>query len=219
MSSSASAHSAGESDSRMLKRIIEELKEHTPFTAFGAISGIIIMVLVVLLNVSPGVSETIFYTLHPAHVVLSAMVTTAMFRKYSRAGPLAALLVGYSGAIGVATISDALIPYLGGTLLGIEIEFELPFIEEWWLINPAALLGVAIAFLWPTTKTPHAGHVLLSIWASLFYFTAFGVADWIPLLPFIFLFLFLAVWIPVCLSDIVFPLLFTGGKQLPRHHP
>ncbi|MEE8205186.1 MAG: hypothetical protein V3T68_03945, partial [Dehalococcoidales bacterium] len=108
MSSSASARSAGESDSRMLKRIIEELKEHTPFTAVGAVSGIALMVVVVLLDVSSGVSRAIFFTLHPAHVVLSALATTAMFRKYSRAGPLAALLVGYSGAIAIATLSDAL---------------------------------------------------------------------------------------------------------------
>lgn len=201
----------------MLRQIADELREHAPFTAFGAISGIIIMVFVVLLNVSPGVSETIFYTLHPAHVVLSAMVTTAMYRKYGGGKVWVAVLVGYVGAIGVATISDALLPYLGGGLLGIEIEFELPFIEEWWLINPAALLGIAIAYWRPATKLPHAGHVLLSTWASLFYFTAFGVADWLPLLPFISLFLFLAVWIPCCVSDIVFPLLFTG-KRLPHHH-
>ena len=202
----------------MLRQIADELREHAPFTALGAISGIVIMVLVILVNVSPGVSETIFYTLHPAHVVLSAMVTTAMYRKYGGGKLWVAVLIGYVGAIGVATLSDAVVPYLGAVLLNVEIEFELPFIEEWWLINPAALIGIAIAYLRPTTKLPHAGHVLLSTWASLFYFTAFGVADWLPLLPFIFLFLFLAVWIPCCVSDIVFPLLFTG-KRLPHHHP
>jgi hypothetical protein len=49
---------------------------------------------------------------------------------------------------------------------------------------------------------------LLSTWASLFYFTAFGTAAWLPLLPLILVFLFISVWIPCCLSDIVFPLLF-----------
>jgi hypothetical protein len=33
------------------------------------------------------------------------------------------------------------------------------------------------------------------------------------LLPLIFLFLFLAVWVPCCVSDIVYPLLFVRGKQ------
>ncbi len=202
----------------MFRRIASELREHAPFTAFGAVTGIVIMVLVVLANVSTGASQTIFFGLHPAHVVLSALVTSAMYRKYSKGRIWAVLLVGYAGSVGIATISDAIVPYLGGTLLGIEIEFEVPFIEEWWLINPAALLGITIGYLRPTTKIPHSGHVLLSTWASLFYFTAFGVAEWLPLLPIIFLFLFLAVWIPCCVSDIVFPLLF-AGDDLPHHHP
>ncbi|MEE9583677.1 MAG: hypothetical protein V3W01_03340, partial [Dehalococcoidales bacterium] len=71
-------------------------------------------------------------------------------------------------------------------------------------------------YLRPATKFPHFGHVLLSTWASLFYFTAFGVAEWIPLLPFIFLFLFFAVWLPCCVSDIVFPLLFTRKRLSPH---
>lgn len=198
----------------MLRRILSELKSHIPFTALGAITGIIIMVIIALANVPSAVSQNMFFTLHPLHVVLSAMATTAMYRKYGSGRFWVALLVGCLGSIGIATLSDAVIPYLGGTLLGIEIEFEIPFIKEWWLINPAALLGIAIGYLRPATKFPHLGHVLLSTWASLFYFTAFGIADWIPLLPFIFLFLFLAVWLPVCVSDIVFPLLFIR-KRLP----
>ena len=201
----------------MLRRITRELAGHAPFTALGAITGIIIMVIIVFGNVPSSISQTTFYTLHPLHVVLSALVTTAMYKKYSSGKIWAVILIGYFGSIGIATISDAIIPYLGGTLLGVKMEFHLPFIEKWWLINPLALIGIAIGYLRPTTKFPHFGHVLLSTWASLFYFTAFGVAHWLPLLPVIFLFLFLAVWIPVCISDIVFPLLFTR-KVVPHEH-
>jgi hypothetical protein len=125
-------------------------------------------------------------------------------------------LIGWTGAIGIATISDAIIPYLGGTLLHIPMEFEVPFIEHWW-INLFALAGIGIGYWKQTTKIPHLGHVLLSTWASLFYIMAFGIGDnWIPLLPFIFVILFLAVWIPCCLSDIVYPLLFIRKKaELP----
>ena len=192
----------------MFKRIAYELTRHAPFTAFGAITGIIIMVIIVLGNVPSSASHTAFYTLHPIHVVLSALVTTAMYKKYGSGKVWAAILIGYFGSIGIATISDAVIPYLGGALLGVKMEFHLPFIEKWWLVNPMALIGITIGYLRPTTKFPHFGHVLLSTWASLFYFTSFGIANWLPLLPFILLFLFLAVWIPCCVSDIVFPLLF-----------
>jgi len=193
----------------MIRQIAIELKSHAPFTSFGAITGIIIMAVMVLGNVPSGISHILFYILHPVHVVLSAIVTTAMYKRHSKGKVWAAILIGYVGSICIATLSDVVIPYLGGVLLTLKMEFHVGFMEKWWLVNPMALIGITIGYWKPTTKFPHAGHVLLSTWASLFYFTAFGMANWIPLLPFIFLILFLAVWIPCCTSDIVFPLLFT----------
>ena len=199
----------------MGKRIAHELKEHAPFTALGAVSGIIIMVIVVLGDVPSHISQTAFYVSHPLHVLLSALVTTAMYMRYRKGKFWAAVLIGWTGSIGVATISDAMLPYLSGTLLNVHMEFHVPFIEEWW-INFLALAGIAIGYWKQTTKIPHFGHVLVSTWASLFYFTAFGMADWIHLLPLIFLFLFLSVWIPCCTSDIIYPLLFVRRKpELP----
>jgi len=196
----------------MLRRIVKELKRHAPFTALGAATGIIIMTIIAYANIPSQVSYIAFYTLHPIHVLLSALATTAMYARYKRCKLWLAILIGWTGSIGIATISDAIIPFLGGNLLGVQMEFHIPFIEKWW-INFLALAGVAICYRKPVTKMPHLGHVLLSTWASLFYLIAFGIANWIPLLPFIFLFLFLAVWIPCCTSDIVYPLLFVGKEQ------
>jgi len=211
---------------KMIRRIASELKEHAPFTALGAVTGIIIMVIIVLGNVPAQISQATFYTLHPLHIVLSALVTTAIYKRYSKGKLWAAILIGYAGSIGIATLSDAVIPYLEGTALNIEIGFHAPFIEtgkmpflgvaKWVVINSAALIGIALGYWKHATKVPHSGHVLLSTWASLFYFTAFGIAPWIPLLPLIFVFLFLAVWIPCCLSDIVFPLLFVRQVATPE---
>jgi len=191
------------------KLITGELLSHAPFTFFGAVTGIVIMLLTIHLSLSQNVSEMIFYTLHPIHVVLSALVTTGMYRLHRGKG-VSVFLIGYVGSVGIATISDILFPYFGGILLGAEMEFHLGFIEKWWLVNPLAVLGISIAYWKPTTEFPHAGHVLLSTWASLFYLTAFGfgVANYFFLLPFVFLILFLSVWVPCCLSDIIFPLLF-----------
>jgi len=200
----------------MVKQIASELKDHVPFTAIGTLTGITIMVIVVFGKVHPQISQGIFYTLHPLHVLLSALVTTAMFKRHSQGKLLPAIMIGYSGSVGIATISDSIIPYLGGALLSIKMELHIGFIEKWWLVNPLALAGIAIGYLRPTTKFPHSGHVLLSTWASLFYFTAFGITPWIPLLHFVFIFLFLAVWLPCCLSDIMFPLLFTGNETTEK---
>jgi len=208
----------------MFKEIARELREHAPFTAIGAVSGIIIMVIIVFSNISSQISQAVFYSLHPFHIVLSALVTTALYKKHGSGRLWSAVLIGYCGSIGVATLSDALIPYLGGAMLGVEMEFHIPFIETekmpfigietWQLVNSAAVIGIVVGYLRPTTKFPHSGHVFLSTWASLFYFAAFGVARWLPLLHFLFLFLFLAVWLPCCLSDVIFPLLF-ARKRLP----
>src|SRR4030043_996150 len=118
----------------MLRRIGVELARHAPFTAAGAVSGIIIMAIVILAKTPSDISETIFYILHPAHVLFSAIVTTAMYKRYSAGKLWAAILVGYTGSIAIGTLSDALIPYLGGGSLRIKMEFHLSFIEVWWLV-------------------------------------------------------------------------------------
>ena len=201
----------------MVRRIANELKNHAPFTAAGAVTGIVIMVVIVFGNLLPKISPisySIFYVLHPTHVVLSAVVTTAMYKKYSNGKIWAAILVGYFGSIGIATLSDSVIPYLGETLLGLENRgVHIGFIEEWQIVNPAALVGVTIGYLRPATKFPHSGHVLVSTWASLFHIImALGQTVSLGLIFVIFLFLFVAVWAPCCTSDIVFPLLFVRGK-------
>lgn len=206
----------------MLRRIADELKRHAPFTASGAATGIIPMVIIAFTDALPQfsqVSYTVFYTLHPIHVALSALVTTAIYKKYGGGSIWKVILIGYFGSIGIATLSDSIIPYLGETLLGLENRgIHIGFIEEPLLTNSAAFVGIAIGYRKPATKFPHYGHVLLSTWASLFHIImALGTTvNWI-IFPTIFAFLFLAVLLPVCTSDIVFPLLFVK-KKLPHHH-
>jgi hypothetical protein len=211
----------------LLKNIGKELWHHAPFTAMGAAIGIVVMVIISLCNTPMDVSEGLFFTFHPLHVVFSALVTTALYRKQKGHKIWAVVIIGYLGSVGIATISDAIIPYLEGSSLQIDMGFHVPFLEtekmpfigvpKWIIVNGAAVIGIAIGFFRPNTTFPHMGHVLLSTWASLFGFTAFGTADWLPLLPIIFVFLFLAVWLPCCISDIVFPLLWVKGEPEPAH--
>jgi len=208
----------------MLKQISKELKNHIPFTIFGAITGIIIMVF--FQKLPSNLSYNIFYILHPIHIVLSTIVTASIYRLHTcehingrclrgKCNLWILLIIGYTGSIGIATISDSIIPYLGEIMLRMPKRvIHIGFIEKWWLVNPLAVVGVLIACFRPATKFPHAGHVLLSTWASLFHIImAIGgkSLDWFEYVV-IFLFLFIAVWIPCCLSDIVFPMLFLKKK-------
>lgn len=203
----------------MIKYISKELKEHTPFTIFGAFTGVIVMVF--FQKLPRNTAHNVFYILHPMHVVLSALVTASMYKLHKckvigkdciqgKCNFWFLLIIGYVGSIGIATISDSIIPYLGEMMLSMPNRgIHVGFIEKWWLVNPLAIIGVAVAYRWPATKFPHAGHVLLSTWASLFHIImAVGQSlSWLAYMI-IFFFLFLAVWVPCCVSDIVFPLLF-----------
>ena len=203
---------------KKIKNIAVELKSHAPFTLFGALTGIVLMLL--FKNIEHQTSKGLFYVFHPAHVILSAMVTASMFKLYARkTNFLVVLLIGYIGSIGIATVSDSLIPYAGEILLGLEAHSHIGFIEGWYVVNPAAILGVLIAWFWPKTKFPHSGHVLLSTWASSSHILMAMVGQ-LSVWKIVgsFGFLFLAVWLPCCVSDIVFPLLFVRGKHVPHSH-
>ncbi len=264
-----------------LKQILQELKVHSPFTLLGAGTGIVLMLLG--RAYLKGYEHTLFAIFHPLHVLLSAMVTAALFEMHRKMNNfLIILLVGVVGSIGITTLSDSIMPFFGESILGVAIpthaglhehaheradshvetadehehdhdpaggetdaggpaanpheaeslehvhgpacadghavepirpSLHLGFIEEWYLVFPAAILGVVLAYFRPATKLPHAGHVLLSTWASSAHVLMNTHADITALLLVgILIVLFLAVWLPCCVSDIVFPLLFTGGN-------
>jgi hypothetical protein len=224
-----------------LGAVLAELRSHAPFTFFGAVTGILAMLL--FAQASTQTNERLFQVFHPTHVVLSAVVTASLFRLHEKkTGFLTVLIIGYFGSVGVATLSDSILPFFGESMLGVAVpthahehadaapsapeqeaaegpgdrpHIHLGFIEDWYLVNPAALLGILLAWLRPHTKFPHAGHILVSTWASSFHVLMNTHRDLTPtLVAGIFIVLFLAVWLPCCVSDIVFPMLFVRAPHL-----
>ncbi len=203
----------------MFGRILRELRHHLPYTLGGAVFGIIL--LVVLSRLPGNVSHRLFETFHPLHVLASSMATASMYGLYRctadgklKCNPLLLLVVGYVGSVGIGTLSDSLIPLLGERLLGLpRAEAHIGFIELWFLVNPAALIGITISYFRPMTKLPHFGHVLLSTMASLAHI-GMALDGALPLLKYLALFAFLlvAVWVPCTFSDIAFPLLFVRDR-------
>ena len=204
--------------------IFKELRAHAPFTALGALAGIGLLLALFGAGIPSTSAAPIFAVLHPLHVLLSAQATTATCRRQCGRGAWRLLWVGYVGSVGIATLSDCLIPYLGEWLLGLPNRgLHIGFIEHGWLVNPLALLGIGLGVLSAKSRAPHGFHVLVSTGASLFHIAmAMGGAPSAGVLAAIAVFLFLAVWIPCCTSDIVFPLLFApqSGQppKCPHHH-
>lgn len=91
---------------------------------------------------------------------------------------------------------------------------HLPFIHHWYIVNPAAFLGVLIAYFWPATKISHGLHILISTWASsAFIIKTSDVHIGAAIFAGLVIVLFIAVWVPCCLSDIVFPMLLVKTKN------
>ena len=214
-----------------IKQVLAELKAHSPFTLFGALTGIAMML--IFKDISHQASYRLFYIFHPMHVVLSAMVTTSLFRLHDKTkGFFIVLIVGYVGSIGTATLSDSILPFFGEEIMGVAIPTEsavhshgdqadehgekglhLGFIEEWKIVNPSALLGILIGYFLPRTKLPHASHILISTWASAAHIMMNTHQEMtVIVIAVIILILFIAVWLPCCFSDIVFPMLLVKSE-------
>jgi len=225
--------------------ILSELRDHAPFTLFGAGTGILAMLL--FKGAPTEVSQRLFQVFHPAHVVLAASVTASLYKLHEKSkGFLTILLVGYIGAVGTATLSDCILPFYGETILGVSVPTEakvhshagdraaadehgtesgrpdihLGFIEEWKIVNPAALLGILIAYFLPRTKFPHALHILISTWASSAHImmNLYAPMTFLTVIG-ILVVLFISVWLPCCFSDIIFPMFFvkTPTEKLHDH--
>ena len=222
------------------KQVLAELKAHSPFTLFGALTGIAMML--IFKDISHQASYRLFYIFHPMHVVLSAMVTTSLFRLHDKTkGFFIVLIVGFVGSIGTATLSDSILPFFGEEIMGVAIPTEsavhshgehpaspdghieaseshehklhIGFIEEWKIVNPSALLGILIGYFLPRTKLPHASHILISTWASAAHIMLNTHQEMTAIVIAVIIFiLFIAVWLPCCFSDIVFPMLLVKSE-------
>lgn len=204
--------------------IYAELKEHLPFTILSAgIAIVVVGFLTIIIGEYelPYTGENLFHIFHPLHVLASAATTTSMFWKYNRR-IIHSAVVGAAGAVVICVLSDIIMPFLGGTFLGIDMHMHICLIEHPMIIIPFLLVGLITGFLSPrliedSTIYSHSAHILISTMASLVYLISFGLTGWLGHIGWVFLILVLVVLVPCCLSDIVFPLFFTGRKNPHRH--
>lgn len=211
-------------DKSKLQHILLELGAHLPYSIFGVVIGIVVLGILTFFaiildstHLLPKASRELFHVLHPVHILLSAIVTTAMFWKHERRF-FKTLFIGLAGSILICGLSDVLFPYIGGMILGTEMHLHLCILEHPWIIVPFAIIGVLTGFLVPSaieksTEFSHSMHILVSSMASILYLISYGMTEWIHLAGGVFLVTIVAVMLPCCLSDIVFPLSFIYDKK------
>ncbi len=218
-----------------------ELREHVPFSVSAVAIGLTLAGAICILGFGNGASQTghehgadgaivnpaelFFHLFHPVHMFFSAAATAAMFHRYEQK-PLKALIIGMIGAVGVCGVSDIVMPQASLAILGVETPWHICVWEHPWLAFPFAIVGVfvgvaAAGSVVKSTLISHSLHVFASTMASIFYMVGpLGMLAWIEDIGKMFIFVVIAVVVPCCLSDIVFPLLMSrAGRSQYEHEP
>lgn len=209
-----------------------ELVSHLPFSVSSVALGLILAGVICFLSpalgtlppdLHEGAHEVhghgrfiyLFHLFHPAHMLFSAAATTAMFWRYDRR-VLRAVLVGFSGAVVVCGLSDVVMPHLSLLFLGDAPEhWHICLVEHPNLVLPFAVVGVGVGLaaassIEKATFFSHSLHVFVSTMASIFYLVGpMGRLAWIEQIGSVFFFTLVAVTLPCCFSDIVYPLFLT----------
>lgn len=157
-------------------------------------------------------------------MLFSAAATTAMFRRYDRRR-LQAAIVGFTGAVLVCGLSDIFFPHISLIVLGkAPAAWHICIVDHPGIVLPFAMAGVALGWIAADSMQgaflfSHTLHVFISTMASIFYLVGpLGRTAWIDRIGEVFGFTLVAVLVPCCFSDILYPLLLTrSGRQEYAH--
>lgn len=214
----------------------QELLCHLPYAIFSVAFGLI--VLSCLQFITSGAAGTpaipvkaakaLFHSFHFLHLIFAATGTVLMFLRFS-ANTLAALVVGTLAPAIFCLLSDVILPYIGGRLLGVPMHLHICFISEYQNVVPFLIVGIINGFTMSKhapskhsfySVSSHFIHILVSSMASLLYLVSHGFIAWQSHMGIVFLFLLVAVLLPCTLSDVVVPMLFarSKGKRCNENH-
>jgi len=205
-----------------LHHLREELKEHLPYTVFSVAVGIAILGILTFVAELLGMdmdrpAQGLFHVFHPMHMLFSAAATTAMFWRHERK-LVKSIIIGFLGSAVICAASDILMPYISGYLMGVEMELHICIIKHPMTVLPFIAMGILLGLVVSAethkgTIFSHTAHILVSSMASILYLISYGLSEWMHMAGPIFIYMVLAVIIPCCTSDIVFPILLTKKKE------
>lgn len=216
-------------DSGHQHTLLGELLCHLPYAIFSVAFGLTILSFVTYFSFGDSVeiaqkkADILFHSFHFMHIIFAATGTLITFFRFSK-NIVKAVLLGIFSPMIFCTLSDSILPYIGGKLLGIPMHFHLCFVTELPNILPFLFVGIINGFVmsrhngsrqWLYAISSHATHIVVSSLASIFYLVAHGATEWYRIIGAIFVFLIFAVVVPCTLSDVVAPILFAraGNKE------
>lgn len=207
-----------------------ELICHLPYAVFSV--AFALTILSVLSAFSLGVvnknlvkqgAQLLFHSLHFMHIVFAATGTIISFSRFSKSVGKA-VFIGMISPTFFCMLSDAVLPYLGGRMLGVPMHFHLCFFSDTAKVIPFLLVGIANGLIMSRhhdsklgsyAVSSHAVHIFVSSLASTFYLVSHGFTTWYTHIGIVFLLLIGAVVVPCTLSDVVIPIAFAKkfGKK------
>lgn len=208
--------------------IIDELAYHFPYAVYAVAMTIAICSFFILgsSNVSHRNLDLLFHCFHFMHIVFAATGTLITYFRFSR-NMLGAFVVGLIVPSVFCLLSDVIMPYYGGKMLGIDMHWHICFASELHNVLPFLFMGMLNGFVLSRhdidrqemySVTSHFTHILVSSLASAFYLIAHGFDQWYLNIGSFFLFLIIVVVVPCTLGDVVVPMFFARIRQGNEEH-
>jgi hypothetical protein len=208
--------------------IVEELLHHIPYAIIAVALSMIVLSFLSYSGNEEGVNTVmtylLFHNFHFLHILFAGTGTMLTFKKHSKS-TLFGIILSTIIPILFCTLSDALLPFLGGKLLGLEMELHWCLLHHLQTILPFLFVGVFNGWIMsmhmPTSHLfysvgSHFAHIFISSMASILYLVSFGFDYWWIQMGFVFVYMILVVLIPCTLTDIVVPSLFGRIKTKRR---
>ncbi len=209
--------------------LIGELMCHLPYAIFSVALGIIVLSLVEFFGLLRGDSSVVtrgthilFHSFHFVHLVFAASGALITFSRFSN-NLMRGFFVSLCSALFFCTLSDIIMPYLAGRLLGVSMRFHICLGSE--LRNVVPFLGIGLLNGLIISKSgararssytviTHVGHIFASSLAALFYMVSEGFTNWYPYMGPLFILLIIAVVIPCTLADIIIPVVVAQSEKV-----
>ncbi|KKP24508.1 MAG: hypothetical protein SZ59_C0002G0354 [candidate division TM6 bacterium GW2011_GWF2_28_16] len=204
--------------------IKEEIICHLPIAIFAVAMSMVVLSFLTYFDTTGANTvgaHRLFHNFHFLHLLFAATGTVLTFKRYS-VSKVKAIFLGFFIPVVFCTLSDAVLPYFAGTLLGVDMHFHWCFITNLSRVLPFVFAGMINGWLMSNHDSNkklfysqgfHFLHIFVSAMASILYMVSFGFAKWYSQMGLVFILMILAVLIPCTLSDIVVPMMFAKNKK------
>jgi len=197
--------------------VLNELIYHMPYAIFSvalALGMLSVLYSVMSIEEIHSKSDILFHSFHFLHLVFASTGAFIIYLRYS-SSVLRGFIVSLFSTVIFCTLSDVILPYCAGLILGVHMHIHFCFLTELQNVVPFVCVGLLNGYivhrnavgLWDS-KVFHFAHTLVSALASLFYVVGHGLEHWYVHMGLLFILLIIAVVIPCTCADIIVPVFF-----------